>query len=200
MERDDLKELHYITPFANVASICRMGILSHNKAVKINHTSIAMPEIQERRKKRRVPGARPLHDYANLYICARNPMLYKITRLNIKVCVLSLHTYVLDIPGTIIVDRNAASMYARFAVSPGGLIHVDKEMVFAKSWKHKDLFEEWRRKSIKCAEVLVPDSVEPKYLQFAYVSNSMAKDELELILIQHDLKLRIKVDHDLFFS
>ena len=66
MNRDDLKELHYITTIRNVPSILSKGILSHKLAKKINHNSVAMEVIQERRKNKIVPGGRPLHEYVNL--------------------------------------------------------------------------------------------------------------------------------------
>ena len=50
MNRDDLKELHYITTIRNVPPILSKGILSHKLAKKINHNSVAMEVIQERRK------------------------------------------------------------------------------------------------------------------------------------------------------
>jgi ssDNA thymidine ADP-ribosyltransferase, DarT len=81
MERAELDELHYITPIENVLSICEHGILSHNRMRKLGlvHTSVAMQEVQDIRKGVMVPGSagKPLHEYANLYICARNPMLLK---------------------------------------------------------------------------------------------------------------------------
>jgi len=76
MDRNDLTELHYITKIRNVPSIMTKGILSHKQSKKIDHNSVAMEEIQERREKKIVPGGRPLHEYVNLYFHARNPMLY----------------------------------------------------------------------------------------------------------------------------
>lgn len=75
MQRNELSELHFITPILNISSILTHGILSHTLAKKIGHHSIAMQEVQDRRKKVTIPGGKLLHDYANLYICARNPML-----------------------------------------------------------------------------------------------------------------------------
>ncbi len=60
MRREELEELHYITPIANVPSILTHGILSHVRVRKLPHQSVAMPEIQDRRRKVRVPNARPL--------------------------------------------------------------------------------------------------------------------------------------------
>lgn len=78
MNRKDLRALHYITPIENVPSILRHGILSHVRAARLTHRSVAMREMQDRRSKVVVPGAgRRLHEYANLYLCARKPMLFK---------------------------------------------------------------------------------------------------------------------------
>ena len=41
------------------------GILSHKRAKKISHNSVAMEVIQERREKKNVPGGRPLQEYVN---------------------------------------------------------------------------------------------------------------------------------------
>jgi len=71
MNRNDLGELHYITPIGNVASIMSKGIFSHKRSKKIQHDSVAMQEIQDRRKKKVIPGGPPLHDYVNLYLNAR---------------------------------------------------------------------------------------------------------------------------------
>ena len=48
MTREELPELHFIAPITNVASILQDGILSHNRAAKVAHESVAMPEIQDR--------------------------------------------------------------------------------------------------------------------------------------------------------
>ena len=50
MRRDELDELHYIAPLSNILSIFRLGILSHRGAEKVAHESVAMQEIQDRRK------------------------------------------------------------------------------------------------------------------------------------------------------
>ncbi|MGH2768869.1 MAG: DarT ssDNA thymidine ADP-ribosyltransferase family protein, partial [Actinomycetota bacterium] len=75
MRRDDLEELHYITAVENVASILQHGILSHELSRRMAHRSLSKELVQERRRTVVVPNGRRLHDYANLYICARNPTL-----------------------------------------------------------------------------------------------------------------------------
>lgn len=44
------------------------GILSHKRVRNINHDSVAMEVIQDRRENKVVPGGRPLHEYVNLAI------------------------------------------------------------------------------------------------------------------------------------
>lgn len=115
MNRADVEELHYITALANVRSILQRGILSHTRAAKLDHDSVALPEIQERRKNKQIPGAPTLHQYANLYFDAHNPMLSRCRHLNNEICVLRITPAVLDLPGVIVTDRNAASDWVRSA-------------------------------------------------------------------------------------
>ena len=96
MNRADITELHYITAIANLPSILRHGILSHTLADQLAHDSVAMPEIQERRRNKQIPNAGLLHEYANLYFDAHNPMLSKCRGRNNEICVLHIDPAVLD--------------------------------------------------------------------------------------------------------
>jgi len=167
---DELDELHYIAPHSNVLSICRLGILSHRRAEKVDHESVAMQEIQDRRTKVVVPGGRRLHEYVNLYVCARNPMLYKRQGQHAELCILRISPDVLDLPGVVVTDANASSPYVRFAAAPHGLSIVSRELTFAEYWTDPDPVQYYRRKSAKCAEVLVPDCLDPQFIVGAYVS------------------------------
>ena len=118
MNREEITELHFITPIANVPPIMKHGILCHKRAGKVDHHSVAMAEIQERRTNKRIPGAGTLHDYANLYFDAHNPMLSKLRAQNDDICVLRIDPKVLGLPGVIIADRNAASDWVRVTVKP----------------------------------------------------------------------------------
>jgi hypothetical protein len=70
-------EFQCIMPIGNIPSVMAHGILSHERASKLAHASVAMDAIQEKRDKKHVPGGLKLHQYANLYFHARNPMLFK---------------------------------------------------------------------------------------------------------------------------
>lgn len=77
-----------------------------------------------------------------------------------------------------VTDRNASSDYVLFCTSPNGLKYLDEEKIFAQYWTHNNHFEYMERKSIKCAEVLIPDKVSAEYVFAAYVYNENAKNKL----------------------
>jgi hypothetical protein len=195
MKRSELEELHFITHMGNVPSILKRGILSHVRAASRQHTSIALQPVQDKRAAKVIPGGRPLHEYANLYICGRNPMLFKRLDQHLEVCVLAISTDVLDIEGAVVSDQNAASDYVRFAPAPKGLSIVDAELTFAESWTDPDQIQKWRKSSRKCAEVLVPDVVEPDMIMHAYVSCKQAKAAFDAL----HCGLEANVNEALFF-
>lgn len=170
MNRGELTELHYITPIANISSILRQGILSYDRAKRVPHKSVAMNEIQDRRARVTVPGGKKLHEYANLYICARNPMMYKCRAQYKQICVLKISPDVIDLPGVVIADGNASGDYVRFSAAPRGLAIVNRDWTFADDWRDPDPIQYFRKKAAKCAEVLVPDKVKPDYITGAYVA------------------------------
>jgi hypothetical protein len=195
MEHHELTELHYIIPIANVPSILRLGILSHNRAKRVRHESVAMNQIQDRRANVTVPGGRKLHEYVNLYICARNPMMYKRQAQHKEICVLTVSPNILDLQGVVILDRNASSDYAIFKAAPGGLSIVNQEWTFAEYWTDADQITEWRKKAAKCAEVLVPDKVKPDYIIGAYVSCQDAMASFQAL----STGLSVEINSHLFF-
>lgn len=202
MRREDLTELHYITPIENLASILKWGIQSHHRiskaseAGKIRYASIALPEVQDKREKVRVPGGKPLHEYANLYLCARNPMMFKRKEQHAEICVLRIDLSVLDIENAIVVDRNAASSKPLFKPAPQGLEYIDGALVFAEDWRHPDAPLDYQNhKAVKCAEVLIPDKVPPNYITGVYVSC----EEVRLRVQRMAESLEVTVNAHLFF-
>jgi len=179
-----------------VPSTIQHGILSNKLSKKFPHKTIAMEEIQDRRKIKRIPGARKLHKYANLYFDAHNPTLSKRRDQNDQICVVCINTSVLNLPGVIISDRNAAADYARFYTVKEGLAALDKDKIYAKYWTNaQNQFDYWEQKSIKCAEILVPDRVESKYILGAYVANQTALKAFKKLRIQ----LTVSIRSDIFF-
>lgn len=172
MTREELLELHYIVPIATVPSILAQGILSHDRAAAHPHHDVSMAEIQDIRANRDVIPGRKVHSYANVYFNARNPMMYKRHALHRHLCVLRVHTAVVDIRGAIIADQNAGSSYARFHAAPAGLAAIDLDTVMAQDWRHANQIATWRHSSQMCAEVLVPDSIATRFVTGAYVSGA----------------------------
>lgn len=179
MRREDLTELHCIMPIANVGSVMQHGILSHQRASRIDHVSVADDAIQGLRRPVKVPGGRFLHEYANLYINARNAMMYKRKERHEELCVLRIDTRVLDIEGALVTDMNVASGWARpTEPDEAGLGRLDRETIFAHSWNHPDDLTKQKHKSRMMAEVLIPDRVPAEHVVGAYVSCEEAQRSL----------------------
>lgn len=188
-------ELHCIMPISNLASVLAHGILSYERAAQLEHASVAMQPVQDRRDQKRVPQGLRLHQYANLYIHARNPMLYKRRGEAGSLCVLRVSLDALGMPGVVVTDSNAASDYARFLhPSQSGLINFDD--VLAEDWTHPDDQRRYfQHKSRKCAEVLVPHRVPPELVFGAFVVDAGARARVVAVAPQ----LPTTVDPVLFF-
>lgn len=188
-------ELHCIMPITNMPSVLANGILSYERAARLRHASVAMQPVQDRRDQTRVPQGLRLHQYANLYFHARNPMLYKRRGEAGSLCVLRVSLDVMAISGVVITDSNAASGYARFLhPSQSRLINFDD--VLAETWTHPDDPRRYyQHKSRKCAEVLVPHRIAPELVRGAYVIDAATRTRLALSAP----RLPITVDPVLFF-
>lgn len=189
-------ELRCIMPIANAASVMAYGILSHDRAAQLVHRSVALQAVQDRRDQKQVPGGLKLHQYANLYFDARNPMMFKRKGDAANLCVLRVSVEVLGLANVVITDCNAASMYVRYlAPSQWRLLEFDD--IFASDWRHPgDSTRYFQHKSRKCAEVLVPRCVESRFLRGAYVMNSQVGAQLQAA----GFTLPVKVDPVLFFQ
>lgn len=191
----EIREFQWITPIRNIPSVLRHGILSYDVAAKLPHHSVAMQEVQERRDKVQVPGGLRLHQYANLYFHARNPMLFKRKDEAPNICVIRVSIEARHIPGSVIADRNASSAYVRF-LSVAQVGQLDLVAIYAEDWRHpNDLIAYYRHKSQKCAEFLVPNRVPTEYIVGAYVTNDAAKTALE----SNGFTSPIDIAPDLFF-
>lgn len=188
-------ELHCIMPMANIASVMRHGLLSYELAAGLTHASVAMQPVQDKRDQKQVPGGLKLHQYANLYFHARNPMLFKRLNEVAYLCVLRISPEVLNLSGTVISDQNAASDWVRF-LHPSQSQFLDFDAIYAEDWRDPDRITYFRKKSRKCAETLVPHQVDVKYLLGAYVVDPPA----EARLLSIGFTLPVTIDRVLFFQ
>jgi hypothetical protein len=194
MRRDELSELHYITPIDNLPSIMRHGLVCNRRARSLAGTSIALERVQAMRASKRVPGGLTLHEYVNLYINARNPMLYLRLDLRDSICVLAVNCDVLDLPDVVVTDQNAVSKWVRFAGGTDALSIVDRDTTFAERWTHPgDQVREWRHKSQMCAEVLVPQRVAPRHILRAYVAGDASRRRVEALGIELPLAMHSRL-------
>lgn len=167
---------HNIMPISNIPSVIAHGILSNEQAAQFQHSSVAMNEVQLKREKVKIPNGLELHQYANLYFDARNPMMYK--RQDEEICVLKISDSILNIPDVILSDQNAASQYARFYEPSIGIEKLNYAMIYAVSWTDNDYISYLRKKASKCAEVLVPNKVPYEYITSAAVKDGKDKEKL----------------------
>lgn len=179
IEKTKQTGLYNIQVIDNIPSIMRRGLLSNERANRIRHISIAMDAVQERRNNVKIPNGLRLHQYANVYFDPHNPMLSARRDKNEDICILKFDYHILDIPGVIISDMNASSDYANFYPPDKGMDMIDFNIVYDTYWTRGDYFEQRRRKSIKCAEVLVPYFIPYSYVLCAAVYNKVAAKKLQ---------------------
>jgi hypothetical protein len=191
VRRDEIDGLYNSFHRENLPSILAHGILSHDLARKIEHRSIADPDVQDARARKIVPPSRrPLHSYANLYVNPRNTVGYRFVYDTIdaggtadEICAVRTSLDVLDLPGVIVTDRNAAS-WPQWMTPEAGLAALDHAVIFAHYWSGKDHAQRM------CAEVLVPDKVPPEYITDVYVCSAAARAHVEPICGDRSVHVR----------
>lgn len=149
--------LYNITSIKNLKSIVSRGILCHDTAAKIAHDDVSDLGVQEHRN--------DLHGFASLYFNPRNAMLLRLHRHEHReLVVLRVSAAVLDLPGVLVSDGNAASARSRRWSGPEGLAHIDLDRIYARSWTTPEGDVDEEAKRIMQAEVLVPLSVPPRWV------------------------------------
>ncbi|MGH8900659.1 MAG: DarT ssDNA thymidine ADP-ribosyltransferase family protein [Egibacteraceae bacterium] len=202
MQRSLVHEVHFIAPHANVASILELGILSHQLANQRvpGHTRIDNPDVQQQRDTHPIwtgTTRRSLLSYANLYIHARNAMLYKLLDSEEELTVLAVDSRVLDLPDAMVTDRNAAAYTRKALPAHEGLAALEPAAVLAMSWKRPDASAEREARQRRMAEVLVPDLVPALLIRHAYVPDQQAAARLRARL--DDRELDVRLNECLFF-
>ncbi len=194
-QRTGRNGLYNITAINNLPSIMKHGILSFEAARRVPHISVALQEVQDRRDKKTVPNGLKLHQYANLYFDARNPMMYRRQADYDRLCVLKVSIDVLTYPDVVVSDQNAASKYAAFYDPEFGVSFIDFDLVFKRNWSSSNQIEHWRNSAAKCAEVLVPNCVEYKDV----IAIAVATAEARRDVLGCGVQLPIHIQPDLFF-
>lgn len=201
MKPEELRDLHYIAHLVNLDSILSLGILSHNQAARIDHMSVADEAVQARRHSRRIPNGLDLHDYANLYLDARNAMMYRVSMgmQHRQLCVIEVAKDVLDLPGVVLTNGNAASGAALSAAQvftpEQGVRTLRTEDVYCEWWTDPDPYRKQEKLRKRMAEVLVPHRVPPAYFRRVLVSCV----ETESMLLRRGCAIMVARSEHLFF-
>jgi hypothetical protein len=186
---------YLIVPIVNLPSIFQYGIMSHDECAKLPHLSVANLSVQERRDHITVPNGLPLHQYANLYFDARNPMMFVVTdggKDTGSLCVLEISSEVLKIEGTVLTDMNAAKGKLVRYHSPSEINLLPFDQIYARYWVNPDRSPNLELKGRKCAEILVPKVVEARHI----VAIHIARNNVQ---IHNNYGVPIYITPDLFF-
>ena len=205
MRNSDIRGLYYITHIDNIPSILERGILSHEKitAERISYTRIYDSSIVESRRSILTPARKSLWHYANLFFQPRNPMLYrlidKIGRQNLAV--LRASNTVLQEQGIFITDGIAANSSTHIYPQPEGLeiLQTQQAIIQSTKWISWKGNEQLRLKLM--AECLVPNQVEPEYIQWFIIADHVVADTLQARLSAPNIqKLLVagNVESDIF--
>ena len=196
MERARVTELHYITTADNLESILVRGILSHSRAARIRHSSIANKQVQARRAPSKIPNGLALHDYVNTYFDARNAMMYDVRDDRDDHVVLRVSPDILDLPGVVVSDGNAACFGTVFYPAPAGLANLDEARVYARYWTHPDYWEYLERKRQRQAEGLVPHCIPSVYIVGCFVRHDVMVERCRSIGPNLDVRIGKRVFFD----
>lgn len=187
--------VYSIMPIANIPSVLQYGIVCFDQVQRMQHSSIAMDEVQARRSNVEIPNGLPLHQYANLYFSFHNPMLYKRKDIAGELCILAFSSAVMDIEGCVLTDRNAATSLVRFFSPLEGVEKLDFAKIHAHYWTDPDPIIQREKKAIKCAEVLIPHSISADYIVGAYA----VSHEVEAQLRDFGFNKSIVVNKQVFY-
>lgn len=162
---------YYITHVSNLPSILQEGILSHSEVEKrnLNSAIVYNADVVNRRRENITPDDRSLWEYANVYINARNPMLYRVSRQTEvgNLCILVIDAAVMNLSGAFLTDGNAASTMTKIRKAKDGIPYLDWNVLDSDYWTE---YDDGTRRIM--AECLIPKLVEPKFIKEILVSNS----------------------------
>ena len=100
-----------------------------------------------------------------------------------------------NLDGVVFADSNASGDYVRF-LHPAQWRLLAYDDIYSLDWRHpNDPIAYYRHRSRKCAEILVPQRVEVRFLTGAWVVNAFAASKLR----SAGFTLPVEIDPVLFF-
>ncbi len=198
----DIDGLYYITHIANLVSILRQGIYSHDQVRKrrIQATRVYDEDVMARRGIISTGKRESLWEYVNLYFQPRNAMMYRLTRqfpgqiVLVKVR-LGLTMEELRRRDIWIADGNAASGSTKFSMVSAEAIQIVRENIDRESWNADDEDVKSEQKREMMAECLVPVHVGPRHFATIITPNQQVADQVRRVT-----SLPVTIDTYMFFG
>lgn len=177
----------HLTHFSNIKSILKLGILSHQDAIKHRECDISEHSVQDRRAETNDPIYNNcLHSYVPLFLRNRTPMLYSRRELKDELVFIEVDVLCLMQDGYLITDGNAASRDTEFYSSIDSLDKLPWTVLDADYWnEHHD------GKRMRSAEVLVPKKVSPQYFKTLHCHGTAVHDKLAFQDIHSELSKKL---------
>jgi hypothetical protein len=177
----------------NLESILTAGaIYSKNRMGTKPFVSIAYESVQELRSKVIVTcSGRQLHDYVPLYFGNRTPMIAALEKQNEDILFLRFSLDILELPGVVLTDGNAASSGTTFHkyTNLNSLEHLDSAAIRSVYYANDD--EKKRRKQ---AELLVPDQIEIRHVFDIVCYSESARAAILSVLKDHGRNWSVNVN------
>jgi len=211
-------EFYYITSIANLESILKYGILSRKevKSKGLPFKDLANNEVLKKRK------SKNLDYYANLYIYPRNAMLYKLLKES-DIVILGISGSLFNKTDILISLGNAASDYSTLLRKEdlANPLEFFKKVRAIEDWTYPLVKEEYINliyfiknpqllKSTKISpkkflqsEILIPEKVDPSYIEAIYVPNEDLRKKIEtntnLFYLLERRRIRVIIEPRFFF-
>ena len=190
MRRASITGLYYITHIDNLASMAKIGILSHQRIIdeRISFTPIYDKEIVSNRRLIKTSEGKSLWEYANVFFQPRNPMLYRVViekSVN-EVAVIGVIPTILNRPDIFITNGNAA--HSKSEIMPAQQGKKKLSQIIKATDKEWWAQEDGSKREIM-AECLVPNSIPSTFIQAIYVANQPTADRVRKILKGLDIPI-----------
>ncbi len=167
--------LFHMTHIDNLQSILDQGLYAHNN--KYQKVDISDCEVNSRRSREEPIYHKSIHSYVPFYFNPKNNMLSKRRNIQDDIVILILKRELIFSKGALFTDGNASSDATGFSSDIKDLKKLDWECIYTPGYYSG--YRDGGRK--RMAEVLVPDYVNPKYIEGIICNNNNTKSKVDSI-------------------
>lgn len=154
--------LWHMTHIANLDTVMRYGLLSHNEARNSGmlKQDISDSDVQCRRAAQEPVNGKSMHSYVPFYVNPKNAMLYRRQEIQHDICILGVSLDALENACHVFTDGNAACDATWFSNHPEDVEFMPWEVLQAPRW---NTFIDGKR--LRCAEVMQLGKVAPEMIR-----------------------------------